>query len=115
MNKTLTRTICIKLDVNGHDALLQQTQQRFNAAASWIATYLTAHSLLPYSTTPGEEITKKNSTPARQTSRVDTGKYYIPRLYLSSMMKALDYLLCLMFARWLIGAGFERWGQFTFY
>ena len=38
MNETLTRTICIKLDVNGHDAVLQETQQRFNAAASWIAT-----------------------------------------------------------------------------
>jgi len=38
MNETLTRTICIKLDVNGHDAVLQETQKRFNAAASWIAT-----------------------------------------------------------------------------
>src|SRR5207247_9962694 len=38
MNETLTRTICIKLDVNGHDAVLHETQQRFNAAASWIAT-----------------------------------------------------------------------------
>ncbi len=38
MDETLTRTICIKLDVNGHDAVLQQTQQRFNEAASWIAT-----------------------------------------------------------------------------
>jgi len=38
MNETLTRTICIKLDVNGHDAVLQETHQRFNAAASWIAT-----------------------------------------------------------------------------
>jgi putative transposase len=38
MNETLTRTICIKLDVNGHDALLQETQKRFNEAASWIAS-----------------------------------------------------------------------------
>jgi putative transposase len=38
MNETLTRTICIKLDVNGHDAVLQETQKRFNEAASWIAT-----------------------------------------------------------------------------
>ncbi len=38
MNETLTRTICIKLDVNAHDVALQETQQRFNAAASWIAT-----------------------------------------------------------------------------
>jgi putative transposase len=38
MNKTLIRTISIKLDVDGHDATLQETQKRFNAAASWIAT-----------------------------------------------------------------------------
>jgi putative transposase len=38
MSKTLTRTICIKLDINGHDAVLQETQKRFNEAASWIAT-----------------------------------------------------------------------------
>jgi putative transposase len=38
MNETLTRTICIKLDVNGHDAALQETQRHFNEAASWIAT-----------------------------------------------------------------------------
>ncbi len=38
MNETLTRTICIKLDVNGHDAVLQETQKRFNEAASWIAS-----------------------------------------------------------------------------
>src|SRR5712692_6239169 len=38
MNETLTRTICIKLDVNGHDAVLQETQKYFNAAASWIAS-----------------------------------------------------------------------------
>ncbi len=38
MNETLTRTICIKLDVNGHDAALQETQRHFNEAASWIAS-----------------------------------------------------------------------------
>ena len=38
MNKTLIRTISIKLDVDGHEATLQETQQQFNAAASWIAT-----------------------------------------------------------------------------
>jgi putative transposase len=38
MNKTLIRTISIKLDVDGHDATLQETQKRFNAAASWITT-----------------------------------------------------------------------------
>jgi IS605 OrfB family transposase len=37
MNKTLTRTICIKLDVDGHEAILAATQRAFNAAASWIA------------------------------------------------------------------------------
>src|SRR5579859_4045572 len=37
MNETLTRTICIKLDVDGHDATLAATQRAFNAAASWIA------------------------------------------------------------------------------
>src|SRR5712691_10113210 len=38
MSETLTRTICIKLDVEGHDVVLQETQQWFNAAASWIAS-----------------------------------------------------------------------------
>jgi putative transposase len=37
MNKTLTRTICIKLDVDGHEAALTSTQCAFNEAASWIA------------------------------------------------------------------------------
>ena len=37
MNKTLTRTICCKLDVDGHDATLAATQHAFNAAATWIA------------------------------------------------------------------------------
>src|SRR5450755_866969 len=38
MNKTLIRTMSIKLDVDGHEAALQETQQQFNAAASWIAS-----------------------------------------------------------------------------
>jgi putative transposase len=38
MNETLTRTICIKLDINGHDAVLQEMQKHFNEAASWIAS-----------------------------------------------------------------------------
>jgi hypothetical protein len=37
MNKTSTRTICCKLDVNGHDAALAATQRAVNQAASWIA------------------------------------------------------------------------------
>jgi hypothetical protein len=37
MNKTLIRTICIKLDVDGHETALAATQRAFNAAASWIA------------------------------------------------------------------------------
>jgi putative transposase len=37
MNKTLIRTISIKLDVGEHEAVLQETQRRFNTAASWIA------------------------------------------------------------------------------
>lgn len=37
MNKTLTRTICIKLGVDGHDAILAATQRAFNEAASWTA------------------------------------------------------------------------------
>ena len=38
MNELLTRTICIKLDITGHEAALAETQHRFNEAASWIAT-----------------------------------------------------------------------------
>jgi putative transposase len=38
MNKTLIRTISIKLDVDGHEEALRVTQERFNAAASWIAS-----------------------------------------------------------------------------
>src|SRR5262249_17470213 len=37
MNKTLTRTICIKLDIDGHEAALAATQRAFNEAATWIA------------------------------------------------------------------------------
>jgi putative transposase len=37
MSKTLTRTICCKLDVDGHDAALAATQCAYNAAATWIA------------------------------------------------------------------------------
>ena len=37
MNKTLNRTICVKLDVDGHDAALTATQRAFNEAATWIA------------------------------------------------------------------------------
>lgn len=38
MNELLTRTICIKLDVTGSEAVLEETQRRFNEAATWIAT-----------------------------------------------------------------------------
>jgi len=38
MSKTLTRTICIKLDVDGHEVALQETQKCFNEAATWIAS-----------------------------------------------------------------------------
>jgi IS605 OrfB family transposase len=37
MSKTLTRTTCCKLDVDGHDAALAATQRAFNAAATWVA------------------------------------------------------------------------------
>ena len=37
MSETLTRTICIKLDVDGHEASLAATQKAFNEAATWIA------------------------------------------------------------------------------
>jgi putative transposase len=37
MKKTLTRTICCKLDVDGHEVPLAATQRAFNQAASWIA------------------------------------------------------------------------------
>jgi len=38
MNELLIRTICIKLDTTGFDAVLQETQRQFNEAASWIAS-----------------------------------------------------------------------------
>jgi putative transposase len=38
MKETFTRTICIKLDVDGHDAILAATQRAFNEAASWVAS-----------------------------------------------------------------------------
>ncbi len=38
MKESIIRTISIKLDVNGHEAILQATQARFNEAASWIAS-----------------------------------------------------------------------------
>jgi putative transposase len=37
MSDALTRTVCIKLDVDGHEALLSETAAAFNAAAAWIA------------------------------------------------------------------------------
>jgi hypothetical protein len=37
MSKTLIRTICIKLDVDGHKATLAATQRAFNDAATWIS------------------------------------------------------------------------------
>jgi hypothetical protein len=37
-NEWLTRTLCSKLDVAGHEVALAETQRRFNEAASWIAT-----------------------------------------------------------------------------
>jgi IS605 OrfB family transposase len=37
MSETLIRTICIKLDMDGHEASLAATQKAFNEAATWIA------------------------------------------------------------------------------
>jgi putative transposase len=37
MNELLTRTVCIKLDTAGNEAILQETQVRFNEAATWVA------------------------------------------------------------------------------
>jgi putative transposase len=37
MNEALTRTVCIKLDVTGHELALEETQACFNEAATWIA------------------------------------------------------------------------------
>src|SRR6266478_4343114 len=38
MNETLIKTMSIKLDIGEHEAALQETQERFNEAASWIAS-----------------------------------------------------------------------------
>jgi putative transposase len=37
MTELLTRTVCVKLDVMGHEDALRETQRRFNEAATWIA------------------------------------------------------------------------------
>ncbi|MBA3824613.1 MAG: IS200/IS605 family element transposase accessory protein TnpB [Ktedonobacterales bacterium] len=37
MNKNITRTICIKLDLATHDPVLTATMKAFNSAAAWIA------------------------------------------------------------------------------
>jgi putative transposase len=37
MNGVLTRTVCVKLDVRDHAAVLSDTAAAFNAAATWIA------------------------------------------------------------------------------
>jgi hypothetical protein len=37
MTATLTRTICCKLDVEGHAATVAATQRAFNAVATWVA------------------------------------------------------------------------------
>ena len=37
MSKTFIRTICCKLDVDGHETILAATQCAFNEAATWIA------------------------------------------------------------------------------
>jgi IS605 OrfB family transposase len=37
MNKTLTRTICCKLDADGHAMALATAQRAFNEAATWVA------------------------------------------------------------------------------
>lgn len=38
MNKMLIRTISIKVDIGPHEAVLRETQKRFNEAATWIAS-----------------------------------------------------------------------------
>ncbi len=38
MNKSIIWTVSVKLDVGDHDAVLQETQRRFNEAATWIAS-----------------------------------------------------------------------------
>src|ERR671935_3089321 len=37
MSDTLTRTVCIKLNIREHGPVLSQTAAAFNAAATWIA------------------------------------------------------------------------------
>jgi hypothetical protein len=37
MSKTLTRTVCCNLDVDGHDTALAAKQRAFNEAATWVA------------------------------------------------------------------------------
>src|SRR5919201_3610809 len=37
MSDALKRTVCVKLDVDGHGPLLSETAAAFNAAATWIA------------------------------------------------------------------------------
>src|SRR5215471_13121232 len=37
MTELLTRTVCVKLDVMGHEDALRETQRCFNEAATWIA------------------------------------------------------------------------------
>jgi hypothetical protein len=37
MSDALKRTVCIKLDVRGQGAVLSETAETFNAAATWIA------------------------------------------------------------------------------
>src|SRR5215472_7936823 len=37
MKETIIRTVCVKLDVNGHETVLRDTMKVFNEAASWIA------------------------------------------------------------------------------
>jgi IS605 OrfB family transposase len=37
MSEVLTRTVCVKLDVRNHAAVLSETAAAFNAAATWIA------------------------------------------------------------------------------
>jgi len=37
MNKILTRTVCVKMDVDGHEGAVAATQRAFNAAATWMA------------------------------------------------------------------------------
>src|SRR5215469_11786168 len=37
MSDTLIRTVAVKLDIDGHAAILSETARTFNAAATWIA------------------------------------------------------------------------------